>query len=97
LAGLSSKLAYVQITRLHLLISKKVIWLIGSIGETAEVQLVDGFTACSHYHCAKEEGFITDRTALVDAVFRLFLANGNDPNDSQRSLGNAWADLRLSF
>jgi hypothetical protein len=48
-------------------------------GETAEVQQVDGLQHVLITHCAKEEGFITDRTALVDAVFRLFLANGNDP------------------
>jgi hypothetical protein len=48
-------------------------------GETAEVQQVDGLQHVVITHCAKEEGFITDRTALVDAVFRLFLANGNDP------------------
>lgn len=47
--------------------------------ETAEVQRVDGLQNILITHCAKEEGFITERTALVDAVFRLFLANGNDP------------------
>jgi hypothetical protein len=47
--------------------------------ETAEVQMVDGLQHILITHCAKEEGFISERTALVDAVFRLFLANGNDP------------------
>jgi hypothetical protein len=47
--------------------------------DTAEVQRVDGLQHVLISHCAKEEGFISDRTALVDAVFRLFLANGNDP------------------
>jgi hypothetical protein len=47
--------------------------------ETAEVQRVDGLQHVLITHCAKEEGFISERTALVDAVFRLFLANGNDP------------------
>lgn len=47
--------------------------------ETAEVQQVDGLQNVLITHCAKEEGFITDRTALVDAVFRIFLANGNEP------------------
>jgi len=47
--------------------------------ETAEVQLVDGLQHIIITHCAKEDGFISDRTALVDAVFRIFLANGNDP------------------
>ncbi|MCK4975920.1 MAG: hypothetical protein KAS36_03220, partial [Anaerolineales bacterium] len=30
-------------------------------------------------HCAKQAGFITKHSTLVDAVFRLFLANGNVP------------------
>ncbi|RPI33734.1 MAG: hypothetical protein EHM70_05110 [Chloroflexota bacterium] len=47
--------------------------------ETAEVQKVDGLQHILISHCAKQPGFITDRTALVDAVFRVFLANGNDP------------------
>lgn len=47
--------------------------------DTAEVQRVDGLQHVLISHCAKEEGFISERTALVDAVFRLFLANGNDP------------------
>jgi hypothetical protein len=47
--------------------------------ETAEVQQVDGVQHILITHCAKEESFITQRTALVDAVFRVFLANGNEP------------------
>jgi hypothetical protein len=47
--------------------------------ETAEIQQVDGLQHVLITHCAKEKGFITERTALVDAVFRLFLANGNTP------------------
>ena len=38
---------------------------------------MDGLQHILITHCAKEEGFISERTALVDAVFRLFLANGN--------------------
>ncbi len=47
--------------------------------ETAEIQQVDGLQNILITHCAKQEGFITDRTTLVDAVFRVFLANGNEP------------------
>lgn len=47
--------------------------------ETAEVQLVDGLQHVLITHCAQREGFIAERSALVDAVFRLFLANGNTP------------------
>ena len=46
---------------------------------TAEVQPVDGLQHLLITHCAKQEGFITPHTTLVDAVFRLFLANGNTP------------------
>jgi hypothetical protein len=47
--------------------------------ETAEVQQVDGVQHILITHCAREENFITDRTTMVDAVFRLFLSNGNEP------------------
>lgn len=45
--------------------------------ETAEVQRVDGLQHILITHCAKLPDFITPRTAMVDAVFRLFLSNGN--------------------
>ncbi|MBN2147614.1 MAG: hypothetical protein JW726_09505 [Anaerolineales bacterium] len=47
--------------------------------ETAEVQRVDGLQHVLITHCARREDFITEHTALVDAVFRLFLSNGNTP------------------
>ena len=46
---------------------------------TAEVQQVDGLQHVLISHCAKEPGFITSHTTMVDAVFRTFLANGNTP------------------
>ena len=46
---------------------------------TAEVQRVDGLQHVLITHCAKREGFISPHTTLVDAIFRLFLANGNTP------------------
>ena len=45
--------------------------------ETAEVQPVDGLQHILISHCAKLDDFITERTTLVEAVFRVFLANGN--------------------
>jgi hypothetical protein len=51
--------------------------------ETAEVQRVDGLQHILIAHCSREPGFITDRTTLVDAVFRVFLANGNEPMSVQ--------------
>jgi hypothetical protein len=46
---------------------------------TAEVQRVDGIQHMLITHCAKQRDFITIHTSMVDAVFRVFLANGNTP------------------
>jgi hypothetical protein len=46
---------------------------------TAEVQRVNGLQHILITHCAKLEGFISPHTTLVDAIFRIFLANGNIP------------------
>jgi hypothetical protein len=47
--------------------------------QTAEVHQVDGLQHTLISHCAKQPDFITPQTSLVNAVFRLFLANGNTP------------------
>jgi hypothetical protein len=47
--------------------------------ETAEVQQVDGLQHVLITHCAKQPGFIEDRTSLVESSFRVFLSNGNTP------------------
>jgi len=47
--------------------------------ESAEVQPVDGLQHMLITHCAKQEGFLTNHTTMVDSVFGLFLANGNVP------------------
>jgi hypothetical protein len=46
---------------------------------TAEVQQVDGLQHILITHCAREPGFIPEHSTLVDAAFRVFLANGNTP------------------
>ncbi len=46
---------------------------------TAEVTQVDGLQHILITHCAKQESFLTDKMALVDSVFRVFLSNGNKP------------------
>ena len=46
---------------------------------TAEVQVVDGLQHILITHCAKQPEFIPEHSTLVDAVFRIFLANGNMP------------------
>lgn len=50
---------------------------------TAEVKPVDGIQNALMTHCVKQPDFLTDHTALVEAVFRLFLTNGNQPMSSQ--------------
>jgi hypothetical protein len=47
--------------------------------QTAEVFSVDGLQHILMAHCAQLPEFITPNTALVDAVFRTLLANGNSP------------------
>lgn len=47
--------------------------------ETAEVKAVDGLWHALRTHCSSHPDYITDATPLTDAVFRTFLANGNEP------------------
>jgi len=49
---------------------------------TAEVKPVEGVQNTLMMHCVKQPGFLTAQTALVEAVFRLFLTNGNMPMSS---------------
>jgi len=47
--------------------------------ETGEVHKVDGLQHVLITHRAQQEDFLQERTALVEAIFRLFLKNGNSP------------------
>ena len=47
--------------------------------ETAEVRKEDGVQHILRTHCSRQPEFITSHTSLVDAVFRVFIANGNQP------------------
>jgi hypothetical protein len=47
--------------------------------ETAEVHQLDGLQHTIISHCAKQESFLGEHTALVEGVFRLLLVNGNAP------------------
>lgn len=51
---------------------------------TAEVRQLDGLQNTLISHCAKQPGFLDEHTALVDAVFRLLLANGNVPMSAEQ-------------
>jgi len=50
---------------------------------TAEVKPVDGIQHALMSHCAKLPEFVSARTALVEAVFRTFLVNGNSPMSAE--------------
>ncbi len=47
--------------------------------ETAEVTRVLGIQHTLITHCALQDDYLTPQTTLVNAVFRVFLANGNVP------------------
>ncbi|MBV6395746.1 MAG: hypothetical protein HFACDABA_01327 [Anaerolineales bacterium] len=46
---------------------------------TAEIRPVNGIQHALMSHCARQPEFLTSQTALVEAVFRTFLANDNQP------------------
>lgn len=57
---------------------------------TAEVRRVDGLQHILMTHCALQPEFLTNQTALVESIFRLLLANGNQPmtaNELAQQLG----------
>jgi hypothetical protein len=51
--------------------------------ETAEVRQMDGLQNTLIDHCARQEGFLDEHTAMVDAVFRILLASGNTPMSTE--------------
>lgn len=51
--------------------------------QTAEVKQVDGVQHALISHCALLPEFNSERTAMVEAVFRTFLVNGNVPMSAE--------------
>ncbi|MBN1977136.1 MAG: hypothetical protein JW918_07015 [Anaerolineae bacterium] len=51
--------------------------------KTGEVTRVDGLQHVLQVHCSQQPDYINDGLSLVDAVFRVFLANGNAPMTSE--------------
>jgi len=51
--------------------------------QTAEVKPVDGIQHALMTHCALQPDFVTEHTTIVEAVFRVFLVNGNQPMNAQ--------------
>lgn len=46
---------------------------------TAQVSRIDHIEYTLRSHCARQPEFLTKTTSMVDAVFRVFIANGNQP------------------
>lgn len=58
--------------------------------ETAEVTRVPAIQNVLITHCARQPGYLSPQMSLINAVFRVFLANGNaplSPNDLGKMLG----------
>jgi hypothetical protein len=47
--------------------------------ETGEVRQVDGLQYIIATHCSQQSGYVTKAPTLLEAVFRVFLGNGNRP------------------
>lgn len=47
--------------------------------ESGEVRRIDSLQYILGAHCAQQPEFLTPHIPLVDAVFRVFIANGNQP------------------
>jgi hypothetical protein len=54
---------------------------------TAEVRQVDGLEHTLNSHCSLQPDYISPHTSIVDAVFRVFLANGNSPMTAEELAG----------
>lgn len=59
---------------------------------TGEVTQVDGLQHVLQIHCSKQPGYINEHLSLIDAVFRVFLANSNAPMTC-KELGNITGQL----
>jgi hypothetical protein len=46
---------------------------------TAEVIRRDGLVQLMRTHCSQQPDYISDHTSIVDAAFRVFLINDNEP------------------
>lgn len=50
---------------------------------TGEVSQLDRIQDVLISHCAQQEGYLTRQMSLINAVFRVYLANGNAPLSSE--------------
>ncbi len=56
--------------------TEKIDWV---NAKTGEVTQVDGLQHVLQIHCSKQPDYIGRNLPLIDAIFRVFLANGNTP------------------
>ncbi len=54
---------------------------------TAEVRQVDGLEHTLNSHCSLQPDYISPNTSVVDAIFRVFLSNGNSPMTAEELAG----------
>ena len=57
--------------------------------EISAADLIASIKEC----CSQTPGFVTERSPILESVFRLFLANGNQPLDLEE-LGKQLSELR---
>jgi hypothetical protein len=51
--------------------------------DTGEVSRVNGIEHVLRTHCSRQPDYLTPQTSLVNGIFRVFLANGNEPLSPQ--------------
>ncbi len=52
--------------------------------DTGEVTRVDGLQYVITTHCSKQPGYLLQAPTLVEAIFRAFLANANQPLSARK-------------
>lgn len=57
-------------------VSEKIDWI---DWETCEVRQVDGLQYIISKHCSHQPDYIQQAPTLLEAIFRVFLSNGNQP------------------
>ncbi|HDQ71818.1 MAG TPA: hypothetical protein ENN19_06945 [Chloroflexi bacterium] len=60
--------------------TEKIDWI---DDKTGEVTQIDGLQHVLQIHCSKQPGYMHEGLSLIDAAFRVFLANGNTPMTSK--------------
>ncbi|MBN1488017.1 MAG: hypothetical protein JW981_10270 [Anaerolineae bacterium] len=62
-------------------VSEKIDWV---DWDTGEVRQIEGLQYIITTHCSQQPGYVTDASTVLEAVFRVFLSNGNHPLTSNQ-------------